>query len=126
MSLIDVFELIDCAEMQIPGGLDITRTSFGGSQDELGDFTPDAPTVVHIDPIMIHPVADGRTLAQLPEADRQTDVVRIYSKVRLFCDSTFQDFLTWSGRTWKVIKVEDYKEQGDGYVSFGSLVEATA
>lgn len=125
MSLIDAFSLLGDADMQVPGGLWVTRTSYSGTQDDLGDFARDPDVLLLVHPAMVHPVSDGRALDQLPEADRQRDAVRVYTRTRLYCDATLQDFFEWRGRTWKVGASEDYSVQGDGFVSLATLMEAT-
>lgn len=125
MSLINTFELLDCPEMHIPGGLSVSRTSKATTQDEFGDYADNATVEILVDPIMAHPVKDGRELLQVPEADRAKDHAKFYTRIRLYCDSTFQDFIAWRGRSWRINFVEDYDLQGGGYVSMGALVEAT-
>lgn len=114
--------LLDDPDMHIPGGLTVTRTSFSTTQDKFGDFAPDAPTAVPIDPIMVH-TASGRDLLQLDEADRQTETIKVYTKVRVFCDSGTQDFLAYNSRTWKFSRVKDYLTQGGVFISLALLQE---
>lgn len=114
MSLVEVFTLLDDPDMHIPGGLLVTRTSKGTAQDELGRFTTTVNSTTRFNPIMVHDI-DGRELQQLPEADRNFETVQAYARQRFFCDDSFQDFVAYNGRDWKVVKVADYLIQGGGF-----------
>lgn len=125
MPLTDIFELIDDPDMQIPGGLTVTRTSFSTTQDSRGDFVANAPTAVPVNPIMVH-TASARDLLQLPETDHNFETVVTYTKVRVFCDDAVQDFLRYQDRDWKFVKVADYSIQGGGYWAMAQLREQVA
>jgi len=125
MPLTDIFDLINDTDMQIPGGLIVTRSQFTTAQNTYGDFIPSAPTIFRVDPIMVH-TASARDLLQLPEADRQFETICAYTQVRLYCDESFQDVLTYQGRLWKIVKIADYSIQGGGYWAAAQLREQVA
>jgi hypothetical protein len=122
MSLINTFALIDDPDMQIPGGLVVTRTSHSSAQDQYGRFPSNPSADFTVAPIMVHE-ASGRDLQQLPEADRQVETIKVYTKVRLYCDTGLQDFIAYRSRLWKITRVEDYSIQGNGYVCLAQLKE---
>jgi len=122
MSLTDTFMLIDDPDMRIPGGLTVSRTSKTTAQDQYGRFAQNPAVDFLVQPIMVHE-ASGRDLQQLPEADRQVETIKTYTKARLYCDEGFQDFVNYHGRIWKVTRVEDYSIQGGGYVCLAQLKE---
>ncbi len=122
---IDVFVLLDDPDMQIPGGLVLRRTGTTGAQDELGRFIDSTVQSIPVNPAMVHN-AKWRDLQQLPEADRSIETIKIYGRVRPFCDSGIQDFTEYQGRTWKIVAVKDYEIQGGGYISLAQLQESTA
>lgn len=125
MSLIDVFVLLDDPDMQVPGGLVLTRTGTTGVQDSLGRFASTAPLSIPMNPAMVHN-AKWRDLQQLPEADRSIETIKVYGRVRPFCDSGLQDTTVYNGRTWKIVAVKDYEIQGGGYISLAQLKESVA
>jgi len=114
-SLID-----DCA---LPGGLVIRRKGTP-TQDVYGDWQPAAETSITFDPATAHNLT-GRDLLQLPEADRNNEAIRVYTKDRLYvADAGFSaDVVEYQGRDWRIIQVLDYAQQGGVYVSTATLID---
>ena len=116
---IPVADLVsDCA---IPGGLNIRRAG-QPVQDDFGDFVPAAETTILLNPVSVHNLT-GRDLDQLPEADRNSEAVRIYTQVRLFVadGGNAADILEYQGRDWRMTQVLDYSIAGGVYVSTATL-----
>jgi hypothetical protein len=112
-SLID-----DCA---IPGGLTIRRAG-QATQNQYGGFTPAVSVGILINPIAVHNMT-GRDLDQLPEADRNSEAIRVYTKRQVFVQDNNQaaDIVEYQSRTWRVTQVLDYSIQGGVYISTATL-----
>lgn len=108
----------DCA---IPGGLTIRRAA-QPTQDAFGDYVPATSSNVAISPISVHNLT-GRDLDQLPEADRNSEAIRVTTLVRLFVadGGNAADFIEYQGRSWRVTQVLDYSLQGGVYISTATL-----
>lgn len=108
----------DCA---IPGGLTIRRAG-QPVQDDFGDFVPAAETSILLNPVAAHNLT-GRDLDQLPEADRNSEALRVYSQVIINVADNGQaaDILEYQGRDWRCTAVLDYSIAGGVYVSTFTL-----
>ncbi len=87
-----------------------------------GGFDPSPAVAVTLNPVAAHNV-DGRDLLQVPEADRTSEMVQFYTKVRLFVADGGQapDVVTYRGRRFRIVRVQDYELQGGVYCSMGAL-----
>lgn len=114
-----VDDLIDTC--QIPGGLNIRRAD-PPAQNAYGGWDRQAYTTILIDPIAVHNYT-GRDLLQVAEADRNTEEIRVYTKVRLYVadGGKAADVVEYQGRLWRVTQVLDYSLQGGVYVSSATL-----
>lgn len=99
-------------------------------QNEFGGLEAPALYDVTLDPVAAHTVS-GRELDQVPEADRNSEIVRFYTTVRLFVadEGKMADRIEYpagSGRTYRIVRVEDYAAQGGVYSAMGALEEASS
>jgi hypothetical protein len=94
-----------------------TRNVYGGYEQATS-------TQVTLDPVAAHNL-EGRDLEQVPEADRNTEIVQFYSLVRLHAADGEQaaDVITYRDRDFRIIKSMDYDLQGEVWISWGALVE---
>ena len=97
------------------------------AQNSYGGFDTPSPTTLTINPIAAHNV-QGRDLEQVPEADRNTEVVQFYTKVRLHVSDGGQlaDVVTYNGRKYRIVQVLDYDTQGAVWIAFGALMDLQA
>ncbi len=84
-------------------------------------------TTVVLDPVSAHNVT-GRDLEQVPEADRNSEVVQFYTKVRLFVADGGQsaDVVTYNARRFRIIRVQDFALQAGVFCCFGALEDTQA
>ncbi len=94
-------------------------------QNVYGGYVEATGSQVTLDPVAAHNV-EGRDLEQVPEADRNTEIVEFYTLVRLHVADGDQaaDVVTYRDRDFRIVKVLDYDLQGETYISFGALVES--
>ena len=116
---LDVDDLID--DCEIPGGLTIRRAG-QAVKNRYGGFDPAPTTSINISPATVHNLI-GRDLDQLPEAGRNSEAVRAYTKSRIFVQDGGQaaDILEYQGRNWRCTQVLDYSIQGGVFVSTFTL-----
>lgn len=116
---IPVDDLIE--DCKIPGGLTIRRAG-QAVKNRYGGFDAAVTTSIVFDPITVHNLT-GRDLDQLPEADRNSEAVRAYTKTRIFVQDGGQaaDILEYQGRNWRCTQVLDYSLQGGVFVSTFTL-----
>ena len=121
MSLLplDVAPLV--GDFEIPGGLTVLRSA-QPTQNAYGGWDAAADVSLQISPIAVHNMT-GRDLDQLPEADRNSEAIRVYTQVRLYVadGGNAPDVVLYQGRKWRVTQVLDYSIQGDVYVSTATL-----
>jgi hypothetical protein len=115
---LDVGGLIDecnVGPLQVERRLPPVQNSFGG-------FDRQAPTVFQLNPVAAHTL-NGRDLLQVPEADRNGEVTRFQAKERLFVADGGQaaDVITYRGRRWRIVRVDDYLLQGGVFIADGAL-----
>lgn len=108
----------DCG---IPGGLTIRRAG-QAVKNQYGGFDPAPTTNILFDPIGAHNLI-GRDLDQLPEADRNSEAVRVYSVRQIFVqdDGQAADILEYQNRLWRCTQVLDYFIVGGVYISTFTL-----
>lgn len=90
----------------------------------MGEFTLPAPTLLHIRPWTAH-TASGRSLQQVPEADRGTETIEVYVKaVRLYCADGNRppDVLRYLGSRWRIVVDNRYQPQGGAAFVIAVLV----
>lgn len=97
------------------------------TQNQFGGFEAAAPVVFDLNPVAAHTL-NGRDLLQVPEADRNGEVVRFQTKVRLFVadGGHAPDVVTYRGRRWRIVRVDDYLLQGGVFIADGALEDLQA
>lgn len=108
----------DCS---IPGGLTVFRAA-QATQNKYGGWEAAAELAIPFDPISVHNLT-GRDLDQVPEADRNSENIRVYTQQRMFVQDNNQaaDIVEYQSRRWRVTQVLDYSIQGEVYVSTAVL-----
>ena len=117
-SLIDEFNV---------GPLTVERRSTP-TQNVFGGQTPAVSEQVILDVVAAHNVT-GRDLDQVPEADRNSEVVQFYTKVRLHVadGGRVADVITdYQSRRFRIIKLRDFDPQGGVFCAFGALEDVQA
>jgi len=96
-------------------------------QNDFGGFDASAPVAFDLNPVAAHTLA-GRDLLQVPEADRNSEITRFQAKVRLFVADGGQapDVVTYRGRRWRIVRVDDYLLQGGVFIADGALEDLQA
>jgi hypothetical protein len=96
-------------------------------KNQYGAFDAAVGNNIVIDPVAAHNLT-GRDLNQVPEADRNSEVVQFYTKVRLFvADGGFAaDIVTYQDRRFRIVRVRDFDPQGGIYCAFGALEDVQA
>jgi len=96
-------------------------------QNGRGGFDAAPATNVVFDPIAAHNV-DGRDLEQVPEADRNSEIVQFYPIERMFtaADGFTPDVVLYNSRRYRIVKVRDFNIQGGVYCAFGALEDPQA
>lgn len=91
-----------------------------GNRDSTGVFVPGGETVFPDLEGSVQPL-DGKSRAQLPEAERLLDAICILfwttdhdaiSPLRIGTEQTDSDLITWNGLTWAVRVVHDLATYG--------------
>jgi hypothetical protein len=93
-------------------------------QNEFGGFDTPAASTITLNKVAAHNV-QGRDLEQVPEADRNSEIVQFYTKERLHVSDGGQlaDVITYNGRKYRIVTVQDYDLQGGVWCAFGALVD---
>jgi len=98
-----------------------------------GGFAPAAATCIKVSPWSAHNVS-GRDLNQVPEADRNGEIVQFYSKdaswplgsnkgFKVADDGFAADIVVYQGRRYRVVTVRNFSAQGRAWCALGSLME---
>ncbi len=118
-----VADLID--EFNV-GPLTVERRSTP-TQNQFGGREPVAAEVVALDPVAAHNLT-GRDLDQVPEADRNSEVVQFYSQVRLRVadGGRVADVVEYQSRRFRIVRVRDFDPQGGVFCAFGALEDVQA
>lgn len=92
------------------------------TQNAYGGFSDEVPSGVVLDPCVVHTIS-GRDLEQVPEADRNKEIIAVYSTSRLYAADGGQaaDVVPYKGRDYRVIKVEDYDDHAGVWVAWAAL-----
>ena len=106
------------------GPLVLERTGPKVYNSRTGDYTAAAAALVRVNPVSAH-TADGNELLEVPESDREREVVKFYTKVRVYVAEGDQSADVWryQGRRFRVVRVKDYALQGGCYISWGARME---
>ena len=110
MSLLDAFDFEMVTASLVGGGTD-------GSYDDEGAYSPGA-TETPVDIFIVKPQpVTANELQMLPSGERTMDYLKSYLKTtintrELLVDS---DIISYSGRNYKVIQVEDRSQDGGFY-----------
>jgi len=94
------------------------------AQNEFGGFDDSSPDTLELNPVAVHTLG-GRDLEQLPEADRNTETIQLHTLERLYVadGDKSPDRVVYQDRTYRVIRVEDYSQQGGVWISLAALEE---
>lgn len=93
--------------------------------NEFGEFVSPAPSFLRVSPWTAH-TAGGRTLEQVPEADRNKETIEVYvQRVRLYvADGNRQpDVVHYQGRRWRVVTCNRFDVQGGVYFALAVLLD---
>ena len=92
----------------------VTRSAAAAGADGNNVVTPSAPISVTG---VVEP-ANSNDLRRLPDAESLTGTIAIYTPFALnvLSANTTADIVTWNGRQYTVIDVEDWSQFGAGYV----------
>jgi len=124
MPLLEVASLVDDFNI---GPITAQRRT-APTQNSYGVFVPAAPVNVILNPCVIHE-ASGRVLNQLPEADRNTQTIEVYTRgQRLYVadDNRPPDVVLYQGRSYRVSVVDDYLLAGGVYFALAVLEDPQA
>ena len=97
------------------------------TQNQFGGFDVATAEEVILNPVAAHNVI-GRDLEQVPEADRNSEIVQFYTVVRLFTadGGRVADVVTYNERRYRIVTVRDFKLQGGVFCAFGALEDVQA
>jgi hypothetical protein len=118
-SLIDDFDLTPAL-----GPLKIERR-LAPVLDTFGEWVESAPTFIRVSPWTAH-TASGRNLLQVPEADRNSEVIEVYVKrVPLYVadSSRSPDVVHYEGRRFRVVSCFRFAQQGGTYFALAVLLD---
>lgn len=115
-----VADLIDDCNM---GPLMVERKG-QPTKNAHGGFDDAPVTLIRFNPIAAHNTS-GRDLDQVPEADRNSELVTFQAKRRFFVADGGQaaDVVRYQGRRFRVVAVMDYTLQGGVYIAHAALVD---
>lgn len=128
----DLSEMID--EFDV-GPLTVVRRA-DRVANQYGDSDAAAAKTFEMSPIAAHNVT-GRDLDQVPEADRNSEIVQFYARAESWPNDvekrwavsdggSVADVVTYRGRSFRIVKVRDFEVQGDVWCAFGALEEVQA
>ena len=94
------------------------------TQNAHGGFDDATPVEVSLDPVQVHTLS-GLDLEQLPEADRSKETIQLYTLERLYMSEGGKaaDLVVYAGRTYRVVTVLDYNQQGEVWIALAQLEE---
>lgn len=118
MEPLDVIDLL--TEYNV-GPLDVERRG-PPVQNPFGGYSEVDASIIRLDPVAVHSV-DGQGLLQVPEADRQSEVIKVYTSTRLYVGREGQapDVLLYAGSRFRIVSVVDLARQGSVFISLGVL-----
>lgn len=114
MALLDVSDVLFDPDFQQPYGTVMLITAVSSVGDNgIAVYTTAAPVALNC---VIQPVVINQSL--LPDLSRVEARIQVYTRTRLntLTDTSPADLITWQGKTYVVMSVEDYSRFGGGYV----------
>ena len=104
------------------GPLTIQRAPQATQNTTYGGYNAEVTAPLVLDPCHIHTVT-GRDLEALPEADRNKEIIGVYTVVRLYAADASQaaDVIPYKGRNHRVLNVSDYDDHAGVYFSMAAL-----
>lgn len=111
------------ARLNTAGPLEVTRSD-PKEQNETGGWETKRRVTLRMDPATVHTV-NGLELNQVPEADRNLEMIEIYVTERLFASDGNRDAdrVTYEGRCYRIVATLNYSPQGNSFIGFGALEE---
>jgi hypothetical protein len=112
------------------GPLQMTRHP-GRVKNERGAYEPVTPFVFEVNPVAAHTV-DGRQLLQVPEADRNSEIVEFYARTssfpagqeaRFLVADASSDVFLYLDRSYRFVGNHNYTPQGGVLIGFAALVD---
>lgn len=106
------------------GPLRVNRPGLG-TQDDFGDWIDAEPKELELNPVHVQTLT-GKDLEQVPEADRHKETIFVATHARLFVSDDGQvcdriEYPRNCGRSYRVIKAEDWQRHGGIYCSWAQL-----
>lgn len=100
----------------------VLRRSVAPTRNAYGEMVRATPAVSQLNPVAVHNIV-GRDLLQVPEADRNSENIELYTLVRLFVatDNMAPDVVEYRGRRWLVTQCADFDLQGGVFISTAVL-----
>lgn len=108
-----------------PTAISVLRRAAGAYDGDTGKWAPaDETTTTEVE-AAVQP-ATPKEIAQLPENERTSKAIRIYTSLRLLTSDSAgaieADRVTWQGETYRVLKVNDWAVQAGYYESIATRV----
>ncbi len=137
MSLIDqVAAVVDAFDLTPELGPLVIERRGEPVKNEFGEYVPATPVPFNLEPWSAHNVT-GRDLDQVPEADRNSEVVQFYARnssfpfgitdgFRVADGGNGADVALYLGRRFRIVTVRDFSSQGRAWCAFGVLEETQA
>jgi hypothetical protein len=123
MALLAVASLVDDLDLTSTLGPLMVHRRTAPILDGYGEWVPGGLTVHAVRPWTAH-TATGRSLQQVPEADRNLEAVEFYVKNFRFYvadDNRPSDIVLYLSRFWRITAVNNYLNQGGTYFGIGVL-----
>ena len=97
------------------------------TQNAFGGPAAGVATQLELDPVAVHTVT-GRDLQEVPEAYRNTEVIQLYTEVRLFVadGGRSASVVNYRDRRFKAVKVHDLELQGEVFIIHAALEDVQA
>lgn len=118
MDLSGLISNLNTGPVEVLRGLPPQQNEYGGWEKASAQkrFTLQEAT--------IHTLS-GRALENFPEADRNTELVEVYTKERLHAadDGQAADRLCWHDRVYRVVKAFNERQAGNVYLAYAALEE---
>jgi hypothetical protein len=124
---LDVASLVEDFDLTPQLGPLVIERRAAPTVDALGEVVPGALTLVRATPWTAH-TSTGRNLQQLPEADRTTETIEVYARVRFYVadGDRAPDVVRYKGARYRVAVVNDFSAQGRTYFAMAVKIEQGA
>lgn len=122
---LDVDGLVDDFTLEDQLGPLVVERRAAPTRNAFGEMVQASPTLLRLRPWTAH-TATGRTLLQVPEADRNSEVTQFYTgNVRLYVADAGRepDVIRYNDRRWRVVRVDNYAAQGRAFWALAVLIE---